>query len=326
MSENTENTETTEAIVVKTTFGEVLGIIEPAPVREMIVAKLDESLNLRKAQNARVYEIQASKASDPNSFEVQDATWKRIQESTEEKSNEEKAITAKANRFDKVAKEYERLLQELRDMAKAEIKPPLSEDEIKAKRKEYNDTKPIVEVADIAAKAMAEMADSILRPLGQEIEGGVFSLMPTVESLMNSRGRKSAGGTRSTDGYATRIGSMTLDGEDIAKNGKYSWAILSNAINAKVNATRFPENGVTPLELEEEFFKSANLGWRDKGLPEMHDFVLEKEIQVQNSNDDSTKSVPVKFAIHFAKWTPAPKEETENVTEGATENAETENA
>src|SRR5690349_21994871 len=118
MSEN-EST-TTEAVKVVNTFGEVLGAIQPEMVRDMIVAKLDESLNLRKAQNARVYAIRASKESDPNSFEVQDATWKRIQEAAPEgKTGEEKAITAKANKFDKVAKEYETLLAELREMAKS---------------------------------------------------------------------------------------------------------------------------------------------------------------------------------------------------------------
>lgn len=308
MSESNEST----PVKVSNTFGEVLGVIQPEPVRDMIVAKLDESLNLRKAQNARVYDIRASKESDPNSFEVQDATWKRIQAAEGEKTAEEKAITAKANRFDKIAAEYEKLMAELREMAKAEIKPPLTEDEIKAKRKEYNDAKPVVEASDIAAKTMAEMADGLLKPLGIEIEGGVFSLMPAVESLMGARGgRKSSGGTRSEGGYATRIGSAMIEGEDASKGDKYSWAILAEKLNARTNAKRFPSNEVTAIEIEEEFYRAAGLEFRDKeNIPAELSFTFSKDVEVQSPNDDTTKVEPHKFAIHFVKWAPVAKEES----------------
>lgn len=323
--------ETTETTPVKVTnsFGEILAAIQPEMVRDMIVAKLDESLNLRKEQNARVYAIRASKDTDPNSVEYQDATWARVAA-----EGIDPELTAKEKKYQSLLEQAEKLLlgyedkngkrvEGLRDLSKKHMLPALSDDEIRAKRKEYNDAKSTIETADNAASAMAEMADGLLKAMGSPIEGGVMGLLPKVESLMGGgRGRKSSGGgTRSEGGYATRIGSVKVDGKDAGKNDKYSWAILAEKLNAETNAKRFTSNEVAPLELEEAFYAAAGIEFRDKeNIPTELRFEFTKDIEVQNPNDDTTKSEPRIFVIEFVKWAPAPKEEEEAAT--ANENAD----
>lgn len=322
---NGETAETTEAAVVKvkSSFGEVLSTIEPAPVREMIVAKLDEHLQLILAQNGRVFAIRESKETDPNSVDYQDATWRRV---AAEESDPE--IVAKEKKYQTLIAQAEKLLlgyedkdgkhvDGLRDLSKKHMREALSEDEIKAKRKEYNDAKEVISTSRIAAETMAQMADGMLALTGNSFKDGVISLLPDIESLMNARGKKSSGGnTRSADGYAARIGSATIDGEDAAKNEKYSFAILADKLNARFNAKRFPANEVTPNEIEEAFYSAAGLSWRDKGnIPETLEFTFTKDVEKQNPNDDKTTSAPETVKIGFVKWVPAEKPETTETTE-----------
>ena len=320
---------------ISDTFAPVLTPIEPQIVRDMICGKLDEALGLTLNNNRLVNRIQESKNTDPENVDYQDATWRRV---ADEEIDPE--IVAAEAAYQEHVRMSEELLKVLREKSRAHMQPAMSEEEITKSRKLVNDGKPAIDAAKASAKTMAEMADQMLTLVGQAIDGGVMSLMPDTESLLNARGRKSAGGkSRSGDGYATRIGSATIDGVDAGRNEKYTFAILADKLSERFNAKAHSENTVTPLELEEAFFKSLGKEFRDRAdLPDATEFEFVKDVAKQNSNDDGVTIAPETVKIGFVKWVPAEKVTEETATEikgddnatpaneGDTENVPTENA
>jgi hypothetical protein len=278
----------------------------------MIQEKLDNSLSLIIGNNKLVARIQESKNTDPNNVEYQDATWKRVAD----EGTDQEIVAAEAEYQDLIAR-AEELLKTLREKSREHMQPAMSEEDIAKSRKLVNEGKSAIEESLITAKGMAEMADQMLtlanggtNPIG---EGGVISLMPKVQSLIGTRGGKSRG-AKPGEGYALRIGSASIDGENVEKNGKVTWAILADTLSNKFNAKAHSENAVSALELEEAFFAAIEQPFRDKtNIPDAKDFVFSKEIAVQNPNDDSVTMVPQNVNVHFEKWVPAEKTETTEV-------------
>lgn len=297
---------------VTTTFGEVLAPIQPEAARLPLVEKLDEALNVILTNNRRVARVQESKNTDPNNVEYQDSTWRRI---AEEQSDPE--IVAAEARYQELNAEIEELLSTLREKSKAFMQPALSEEEIQKERKLINEGKATIDSLKLSAGALADFADAMLTASGNGIEGGVWSLMPNVESLLNTRGRKSAGKSAAGGGYATRIGTILVDGVDVGKgegaDRKYNWPIVAEYLSKRFNGDRFEGNKVSALELEEALYNALGVEWRDKSSLKDIDFEFKKDIEVQNTNDDGTKTEPHTVKISFAKWA-APEKTEENVT------------
>jgi hypothetical protein len=291
---------------VTSTFGEVLAPVEPEMVRTMITAKLDEALGLINSNNALVARIQESKNTDPENTEYQDATWRRV--AAEETDAE---IVAAEAEYQALVAQAEELLKVLRAKSREHMQPAMSEEDIVKARKQVNEGKAAIDAAVISATTMAEMADQMLTLAGAPIEGGVMTLMPNADSLLNTRGRKSkGGGSKDPAGYAARIGSAAIDGVNVEQNGKVSWNILAQNLSDRFNAKRFAGNAVTGIELEEAFYKAIGAEWRDKSnIPDAKEFEFEKNVEVQNTNDDGTTTIPQKVVISFTKWMPAEKVE-----------------
>ena len=304
----------------KLTFAEALAPMDGphAPVRDMILVKLGEVFSLVQENNKRVASINASKATDPNNVEYLD---KRREEVINDPGTDDVVLTQDEKRYQKLIGEAEKLLTKMRDHVKENhLLPTLSEKEVQDLKKSVNDGKAVIAEAVIGAKSFAEIADMQLTLLGKAVEGGVMSLMPTPDSLMNSRPRKSTtANAASGEGYATRVSEITVDGistnKTVTRNGvgvvKAHFNFVAETLSRKFNGSTdgpFPGNAVTMTEIEEAYYASHTVNgnaieFRDAAkMPTVHSFKFTKEIEVQMPNDDSTKREPHTVVIEVTKW------------------------
>lgn len=289
--------ETTKVVTPESPFVAIMAKTgQPEPVTKALTDKLTGLFNLITRHNSRVIRIQQTKATDPNNEETLDGIRRTQPE-----------LAAENAEFEAVAEQYETMLAALREKAKAFVKPPLSQEEMEAERKAANEEAKLISDEMVSTKAFATMADTMLGVAGASIDGGVFGLMPNVESIKNVRGRKTAGAS-GTPIYRTRFDAVSIDGIPAEKSRKKgddtitesNLIIAAEVLNAKWNADKFPENEVTDEELERAMYASQGKDFRDKeGMAAVFEFEFTKTIKVQNPNDDSTKDVPetVKFGI-----------------------------
>lgn len=317
----------TEAIEIQLpeNIATALKSLESNPAYAGVVPMLTEKFSGHYAlvlnNNKSVARIQESKNTDPNSTEYQDATWRR-----KVIDGDDPKISAAEKKYQKLIEESEKLLAQLREMSKSHMQPALSEEETQNLRKQVNEGKSVIADSATASKAIADMADQMLTLAGNPVDGGIWSLMPQPDSLMNTRGRK-AGTKSSSGGYSTRVIDITLDGESTNKKVKEKgvevekshFNFLAEKLSRKFNANQFPSNEVTAEELERAYYNSNNTEFRDSAsMPVTQEFTFTKEIEVQNPNDDSTKLIPTTVNISVTKW-------TRESTDSENENAETEN-
>src|SRR5882757_4593544 len=324
-------------------FEKALSAIEPEAVRTMILAKLDETASLIETNNADVNSVLLAKASDPNSAEFQDLTWKDV---VSKETDPE--IKAWAKKYYAALETAEELLSTLRAKAvDKHIQAPMSDTDVQKTKARINAGKSLIETSRIGAAAYAEMADQMLGLIGKPVEGGVISLLPNQESLMNTRGKaKGSAGKSDEKPYATRIIDATIDGvstnrvqksrDRVTKTTKSHWNNIATDLNKAWNVARFPQNEVTALEIEEAFYAShkdesgTEIAFRDnKSMPLIHAFEFSREIQVQNPNDNESKGLPQTVVIEITQPGAATDNNdtnTENIeaTDNDTENAENE--
>lgn len=292
------------------TLESVLARIDVEPVRVMVFEKLNAAAELIRENNKRVLAIREAKDTDPNNVEYLDNVWKRV---IAEGTDDKEMIQAE-KRFQAAAKAYEKELAALRNAAKERhIQPPMSEEDQQKTRKAINEGKTIIANARAAAESFAEMADKMLESTGKQgVEGGVISLLPQVESLLNTRGRKASGGTDGGKTYATRIVEAFIDGKSTNRQVKRKGEMVNAAhfnyiaeeLSKAFGSATFPANEITAEEVEKAYYDSKGAAFRDSGeMPEDHTFDFTKEITVQNTNDDSTKQEPHTKKIRVIRWT-----------------------
>lgn len=299
MSENTETT--TEATESAAPFAEILAETnQPEAVTAMMVEKLNSLFDLIVRHNSRVIRIQQAKQQDPNNVEMLDSVWTNL---TNAKAAPAEILEAE-EKYQAVVDEMLSLKDTLRAWAKTQIKPPLSEEEAAKERAAANEEAKLIESEMVAAESFAKIADSMLEAVGKPIPGGIFDYMPAVESLKPGRGRKSSG----SDGmsYRTRLDSVTWDGVPMTKEQTRkgvtstvsNFMVMADNWNAKFNAEKFPENGISDETLERAMYASAGKEFRDKdGLPEVVEFTFTKTVKQQNANDDSATEIPITAKI-----------------------------
>lgn len=287
----------------------------PEPSQQMIEGKLVEALNLIVLNNNRVAQVNAAKAQDPTNVEYLDERWKSNAATDPEISDE-------AERFYAVAEEYEKLLKSLREKGKKHIPEVLSDEKTAELKKLVNDAGPTIEKAVEGAKSLAALADQMLELSGEKVEGGLIGMLPGVESLKSTRGRKAATGEIS---YMTRVAEILLDGKSTNKEingksrGKFNFAadILSKRFGSEIVAS----NAVTAEELEEAYWAKIGAELRSKKqgeLPTSLEFEFTKTVKVKNTNDDGFTDVPQTVVVKVIQPLPeTPKTET------PTTNAET---
>lgn len=313
MAENkTNEADTTSAQVAPTSIEEAIALIQqPDAVKDMFSGKLLIADKLIRENNSRVLQIREAKNSDPNNNEYLDNVWHRV---IADKVDDKELIAAE-KKYQAAVAESEKQLAILRAGAKARhIQPTLTDEQTQALKKSINEGKSVIAEAKASAAAFAEMADTFLKMAGVEIEGGVISLLPEPESLLNTRGRKA---TSSEDRpYFTRLVNAEINGKstnkdkkdkatgEIVKGGNAHFNNVAEELSKMFGANTFPENGVTPKEVEEAYYKSNNATYRESAeMPEDYTFDFTKEIKVQNANDDSTKNEPHTVKIRIVRWT-----------------------
>lgn len=294
------------------TFDELLVATElPEAALKPLREKWEEALKLITDNNNRVAQVNAAKAQDPNNVDYLDERWK---------SNEktDPAIVPLAEKFYAVAEEYESLLKQLREKAKAHIPEALSEEKTKEVRKLVNESEPTIKKAKAEFVAMATMVDSFLNSMGKGIEGGLGSLLPEVESLKNTRGRKAASDSGGIGQYATRIGGFAIDGREIQRDGKTNLAIGAASVSNLLGADKAPENKVSKEEIEKALFEHLGIEFRSKKgseLPDSTTFPFTKEVNIGDGvTETRTLQITIKKDNPTAKATaenkPADKVET----------------
>lgn len=260
------------------TFEELLVATElPEAALKPLREKWEEALRLITDNNKRVAQVNAARAQDPNNVEYLDALWKSAQ------NNNDTEIAPIAEKFDAISEEYERLLKQLREHAKKHVPEALSEEKTKEVRKLVNESEPTLKKAKAEFAAMATMVDSFLGSMGKGVEGGLASLLPDIESLKNTRGRKAATGSGEVGQYATRIGGFAIDGRDIQRDGKCNLAIGADSVSNIFGADKAPENKVSKEEIEKALFDHLGIEFRSKkgkDLPESTTFPFTKEINI----------------------------------------------
>lgn len=308
-------TEPTEP--VKSVFSDVLAKTNlPPEALAPIESKLVEAFNLIVENNKRIAQVNAAKESDPNNEENLDRLW-RLNATTDT------AIAAIEPQYQALIDESEKLLKQMRELAKKHIQPSLSEDEAKNVRKLVNESAPTIVKAKQSAADMAQIADTMLAlpHINAPIEGGIISLLPEIESLKQTRGRKAAASGEAGKIYMTRVVEILLDGKSSNKliggemKGKFNYA--AGDLSEMWGANLHPANLVSAEELETAYWEALDLPWRSKKnteLPESFSFEFSKTIRVQNKNDDSFTELPktVKITVLQPKPVAAetPKAET----------------
>jgi len=272
------------------TFNEAMDLVKQAGVPEAglkpIRDKWDEAFNLILKNNERVAQINAARAQDPNNTEYIDSLWK-LHAKNDPKLSETEA------KFDAIAEQYEELLKELREFGRTKVPTPLSEDDAKNVRKAVNESSETIQTAIAGAASMMAMVDAILAANGNSVPGGLISLMPEVDSLKNTRGRKA--GT-STTSYATRIGGFEINGRNIHRDGKANFRYAADSLSTEFGAENFPENKVTGEEIEEAYFAAIEKPFRSvKTADTTKTFEFTKEVKIaENATETRTVSLTVK--------------------------------
>lgn len=272
------------------TFDQALELVQQAGVPEAglkpIRDKWNEAFNLILKNNERVAQINAAKAQDPNNTEYIDSLWKL------HAKNDVKLAETEA-KFDAIAEQYEELLKELREFGRTKVPTPLSEEDAKNVRKAVNESSETISKAIAGAQAMTAIVDSLLAVSGNSVPGGIISLMPEVDSLKNTRGRKA--GT-STTSYATRIGGFEINGRNIHRDGKANFRYAADSLSTEFGAENFPENKVTGEEIEAAYFEALGKEFRYVKTAEVtKTFDFTKEIKVaENATESRTVKLTVK--------------------------------
>ncbi len=313
-------------------FAPLLAVIDNEGMRSMIQSKLDAAVALVKQNNKDVRAINAAKATDPNNTEYLDL---RIQEVVKDDEINDPELKRDEARFQKLTDEREKLLAKMRKHVKENhLRAALSEEAVQALRKSVNDGKDTIKTAITAAESFATMADMLLTQAGKPVEGGILSMIPQQDSLMNVRGRKASASSSSSEGYATKVDDIFLNGKStnktVTRNGeKVVRAHFENAadeLGRMFNGERFEGNKVTKLEVEEQYYAKAGKTFRDKAaMPIEYEFTFEKDIQVQSTNDDSTKVEPQKVLVKVIRK-PLESELASETEEAKTEGVKTEEA
>lgn len=308
MSENTTQTAAQPLPEeIAAAFGKLEANPAYAPVVPMLVGKFSDHYALVRTNNSNVARINEARNTDPESTEYQDSTWKRVVA-----EGGDAAMAKKEARYQKLIAEAEKLLAELRNDAKAHMQPALSEEQVTALRKQVNDGKKVIEDSVKATASVADMADQMLTLAGAAIEGGIWSLMPQPDSLMNARGRKSTGNAAKAGGYATRLVEAKIDGKsanrDVKRKGKdvnaAHFNYVAEDLSKEFNDKAFPENQVSAEDVEKAYYASKGVEFRDsESMPEVHEFEFTRTIKVQNPNDDSATEIPVTKRIEVTRWT-----------------------
>lgn len=274
------------------TFEELLAATGlPEPALAPLKSKWEETFSLITQNNQRVAQVNAAKAADPNKPGYEDELDKlwRMHEKDDAK------ITPLVEKFDVISAEYEKLLGQLRELAKGHIPEQLSEERTKEVRKLVNESGPTIVQAKAQLGAMAMMVDSFLDSMGKGIEGGLVTLLPDVESLKNTRGRKAATSSGEVGQYMTRILGAELNGKDVARDGKVNFRYLADAISSDFKVDTFPENKVTGEEVEEAYYEAIEKPHRSVKTAEVtKTFDFTKEI-VTGENTKETRTVKVKI-------------------------------
>jgi hypothetical protein len=321
----TESTITTPVAAPEVTvFDELLSktMLPDAAIAPM-KQKLVEAYRLISLNNQRVIQVNAAKAMDPNNLDYLDTLWNAH-------ATDDPEIAEIEPLYQAAVEEYLKLQAKLRTLAKKHIPAVLSDDETKALKNLVNGSGDAIDKAIASARDMALVVDQMLAIHGAKPEGGIISLLPSVDSLKSTRGRKAAnaaGGERTP--YMTRVGDILLDGvsTNITVDGevKAKFNFAADAWNKKYNAEQFPENGVTAVLLEEAFFKHMGIPWRSiKGaqLPEdSYEFEFTKDVK-EKSKQDGTETVrPVTVKVTVVK--PESKAQTAETAKPETPAAET---
>jgi len=279
-----------------------------APMVPMLREKFAEHYVLVRTNDSKIARINESKDTDPNSAEYQDYTWKRVAG-----EGSDKAIVTAEKRFQKIQKEHEEVLAQLRELAKPHMQPALSEDQVKELRKEVNEGKSALTDSAKALAGVADMANQMLAMAGTPIEAGILSLMPQPDSLMNARGRKAGSAEKRTGGYATRLSEAFVDDAPIFKvkrdkeGNEYQHAHfnhIAEALSREFNEKEFPENQITSEEVEKAYYDSKSVAFRDSGeMPVDHTYEFTKSVKHRNSADNSVKDMPITKKIRIVRWT-----------------------
>lgn len=306
MSQDTTNaTPATEAEEeAPKTLEDVLALIQPEPVRNMIYVKLDEARQLILTNNRNVAKLKEAQAVDPTNVDYLDKVWHRV---VAEESDPD--IVAEEKRYQRAIEASEKALKKMRDLAKEKhVQPPMSEEEKQNLRKVVNESKAVITTAKVAAGAIADMADQLLASTKNEVSGGVLSLLPNVESMLNVRGRKAASDDGEKVSYASRIIHAEVDGKAInkvvKKHGEAKWRATWPIVAEELTKRFGSGNDVGQGEIEEAYFASKGVEFRDTAaMPTDYTFTFEKIIKVQNPNDDTMKDEPHKVNVRIIKWT-----------------------
>lgn len=312
------------------TLESLLAFIEPKEVRDQLSEKLGGVAKLIQENNSRIASLKEAKAADPNNTEHLDAVWHRV---IADKVDDKEMIQAE-KRYQAAVDAMEKQLAILREGAKARhIRPPMSDDEVAKTRKLVNESKSVIADARKGAEAFASIADTMLKLVGKDVEGGIISLLPKAESLLNTRGRKSnaSGGEKA---YATRLVEAEIDGKSTNKMKKNKdgvmapWAHFNNVVeelSKQFNSEKFPQNEVTAIEVEQAYYDSKGATFRvSSEMPEDYTFDFTKEIAVQVPNSDEVKMEPQTRRIRIVRWTKDTaglNDETTNANEGEKANA-----
>ncbi|MFG2268088.1 hypothetical protein [Streptomyces sp. NPDC048720] len=304
MSENTTSTQqqpsTDSAKAERPTIAALLSQTGlPDMALKPITGAVDSYTDLVSQVNKWVAEINAAKAKDPNNVEYLDSLWKAEQDADNPK------VAEIAAEFDAVAERYEKLLTQLRGIAKENFIPEqLSEEAAKEKKAKVNSAQPTLTEARNALKAQFMIPESMLGMLNVPLpEGGLVSLLPTANSLKGSgRGRKAAGNSGGGVTYMTRVGDVLIDGKSTRteKGGKIDYAAAE--LSKRWNKAEFPGNGVTGEELEEALFAKLGIPVRSAKLQDVQDRVevtFTKDVVKRNPQDGSEVSAPETVTLTF---------------------------
>lgn len=296
-----------ESQAVESVFASIVAKTgQPPKVQSRITEKLDTLYSLVIRHNSRVLRIQQTKQADPNNVEMLDSSWANA---VNAKTAPAEILEAEAE-YQSLIAESEKLLTKLREFAKTRIEPPLSAEEVEKEKKAAAEEAKLIDDSKESAKAFAEIVDEYLEMLDEPIDGGIMSMIPDVESLRNTRGRRASAGSSSEGKYRTRFDSVLIDGTKVSRIVKKHGAdveesnlvIAAETLNKEWNASALPQNEVTDEQLERAMYDSQNKPFRNTdGMEVEFDFDFTKEIAIQQPNDDSVKMVPMTKRFHIVR-------------------------
>lgn len=261
-----------------------------------IKAKFYEALDLIVLNNKRVNSINAAKGQDPTNMEYRDSLWRS-------NATTDPEITPVEKEFQEVEAKREALLKQLRELAVKHIPEALSEKDAAAAKAAVNESASTISTAVAGASAMVTVIDSMLEIHKKSIPGGVISLLPPVESLKNTRGRKASGNASGTT-YMTRVGEIKVDGKSTNKDGKGKFNFAAEELSNQFESGSVPANEVTAEELEEAFFKAMDKPFRSlksSEIPESFSFDFTKNVGAKKNGTEEIVYSPVTKKITVSR-------------------------